>query len=136
MEWAGTATGPPVSNAGVFEQAGEQRNVFGDWLLRGAIGIGAVFVGWAKFAPAGEWAGIFQQIGLGQWFRYFTGVVEVLGGLLVLVPRVAVWGLALLAITMAGAALIDAFVLRVPFFFIPGAFAVGLGAFAWSRWSE
>ena len=132
---AGTALRPAVSKAGVFEQSGEQRSPFGDWLLRGAIGLGAMFVGWDKFSKTGEWVGIFQQIGLGQWFRYFTGVVEMLGGLLVLIPRPAVAGLALLAVTMAAAALIDAFVLRVPFFFIPGAFALGLGAFAYSRWN-
>jgi len=119
----------------VFEETGEQPSVFGDWLLRGAIGLGTMYVGWAKFASTGEWVGIFHQIGLGDWFRYFTGVVEILGGLLVLIPRAAVAGLALLAITMACAALIDALILRVPFFFIPAAFALGLGAFAYTRWN-
>jgi hypothetical protein len=31
--------------------------------------------------------GIFQQIGLGQWFRYFTGAVEIAGGVLVTILR-------------------------------------------------
>ena len=40
-----------------------------------------------SFPNGTEWVGLFRQIGLGQWFRYFTGAVEILGGVLVLVPR-------------------------------------------------
>src|SRR5262249_1066149 len=39
----------------------------------------------------------------GQWFRYFTGIVQIAGAVLVLVPRTFVVGIALLACTMAGA---------------------------------
>ena len=125
----GTALRPAVSKAGVFEQSGEQRSPFGDWLLRGAVGLGAIFVGWDKFSKTGEWVGIFQQIGLGQWFRYFTGAAEILGGLLVLIPRTATIGLALLACTMLGAVLIVTFVIGNPIFSIfPGAFLIGLVA--------
>jgi hypothetical protein len=37
--------------------------------------------------PESHWVNLFQQIGAGPWFRYFTGVVEVLGGMLVLILR-------------------------------------------------
>jgi putative oxidoreductase len=120
----------------VFDTAssGEPRNVLGDWALRGGIGIVSVFVGWDKFPNGTEWVGIFQQIGLGQWFRYFTGVVEILGGLLVLIPWTATAGLALLAATMGAAALIHIFVLGHPGnSVIPGAFFIGLASFWWSR---
>ena len=30
---------------------------------------------------------IFNRIGFGQWFRYFTGTLQILGGALVLIPR-------------------------------------------------
>lgn len=117
----------------MFEQsaAGEPRNAFGDWALRGAVGLIAILVGWDKFPNDTMWVAMFQQIGLGQWFRYFTGVVEILGGVLVLVPRLAVFGLSLLAVTMAGAA-----VLRPDSAPITGVLAVILGAFAWSRWNK
>jgi len=49
---------------------------------------------------------LFQQIGVGQRFCYYTDVVEVLGGLLVLIPRMVTAGLALLVCTVASAALI------------------------------
>ena len=35
---------------------------------------------------ASHWVRTFDAIGLGQWFRYATGIVEVAGGLLFLVP--------------------------------------------------
>src|SRR2546430_2861644 len=37
--------------------------------------------------PISEWVRIFDRIGLGQWFRYFTGALQVTGALLVLIPR-------------------------------------------------
>jgi putative oxidoreductase len=114
----------------VFEQAMiERRSVLGDWVLRGGIAVLFVFFGAQKFSSdaGSEWVKIFQQIGFGQWFRYFTGVVEVVGGLLVLVPWTATAGLAILATTMFGAVIIDAFVIGNPVFSIfPGAFLVAL----------
>jgi hypothetical protein len=41
---------------------------------------------------------IFHQIVFGQWFRHFTGVVEILGGVLVMIPWTVTPGLALLAL--------------------------------------
>lgn len=48
---------------------------------------------------------IFEQIGAGQWFRFVTGILEIVGGLLVLVPRASIWGALLLACVMVGAVL-------------------------------
>jgi putative oxidoreductase len=120
----------------MFEQAisSEPRNVIGDWALRGAIGLAFVVFGWDKFDSNSMWPGFFRDIGAGQWFRYFTGVVEILGGALVLVPWTVTAGLAILAITMAGAALIHVFVLGHPGnCIIPLVFFIGLGAFWHSR---
>jgi putative oxidoreductase len=120
----------------MFEQSisAEPRNALGDWALRGAIGVAFVFIGWEKFPNGTEWVGLFQQIGLGQWFRFFTGAVEILGGVLVLVPRTATAGLALLASIMAAAALTHVFILGHPGnCIIPAAFALGLAAGWWTR---
>src|SRR5690348_3955158 len=86
----------------------------GDWALRLAVAGLFVMFGAEKFpSHAGsEWVRIFQQIGLGQWFRIFTGAVEVAAGLLVLIPRTALAGLTLLAITMAGAVLAHLFAIH------------------------
>ena len=48
---------------------------------------------------------IFDHIGFGQWFRYVTGTVEIIGGLLLLLPATVVFGAALLSATMACAVL-------------------------------
>ena len=115
---------------------GQRRNVLRDWLVRGAVAAVFVLFGAEKFpsGPGSEWVGMFRQIGLGQWFRYFTGVVEILGGVLVLIPWTVTAGLALLACTMLGAAVILALILHSPFSAVfPGAFLVGLVAVWFSR---
>ena len=117
----------------MFEQSilERRRSALGDWIVRGAIAAVYILFGLEKF-PAdrgSEWVKIFQQIGFGQWFRYFTGVAEVLGGVLVLIPWTAAVGLALLACVMSGAVVILAFVMRSPLDCIfPGAFLIGLVA--------
>jgi uncharacterized membrane protein YphA (DoxX/SURF4 family) len=86
----------------MFEQANlrEPRNAIGDWVLRGGIAVVFVLFGAEKFQsdPGSPWGKLFQQIGAGQWFRYFTGVVELLGGVLVSIPWTATAGLVLLAV--------------------------------------
>lgn len=45
----------------------------------------------------------FDKIGIGQWFRYVTGTIEVTSAILLLIPRVTPVGAALLICTMVGA---------------------------------
>ena len=119
----------------MFEQATstDPRSVLADWALRGAIAAAFVAFGIDKFRGA-EWPGLFQQIGLGQWFRYFTGVVEIAGGLLVLIPPAVTAGLWLLASTMAAAALILALVVGHPgYSLIPAVFCLSLMLFWLNR---
>src|SRR5256885_1340977 len=80
------------------------RSDAGGWVLRGGVAVFFVLAGLEKFptGPTTEWPAIFAQIGLGQWFRYFTGVVEVVGGILYLLPPTCPIGAALLACTMVG----------------------------------
>lgn len=99
----------------MFETPGE-RNVLSDWMFRAAIALVFVLEGSEKFSsdPHSSWVRLFQQIGARQWFRYFTGTVEVLGAAFVLIPWTVMAGLALLACTMAAAALIVLFVIGRP----------------------
>lgn len=81
------------------------------WVLR--IAAAAVFlaVGVSKLESDPFWVRMFAQIGVGDWFRYLTGVLQVMGGLLFLIPRMA-WIAAVLAGgTMAGAVVVHLFVL-------------------------
>jgi len=86
------------------------------WIWRGLIAALFVFIGWGKFdaTPNSEWVRIFARIGLGQWFRVFTGVVEVVGGALYLFPRTNKIGAALLASAMVGAMIVHIAVLHDP----------------------
>jgi uncharacterized membrane protein YphA (DoxX/SURF4 family) len=63
-------------------------------------------MGAEKFSNGAPWVAIFQEIGFGQWFRYFTGVVEVGGGLLYFLPRTCWIGATLLGCTMVGAMIV------------------------------
>jgi putative oxidoreductase len=118
----------------MFEQAspGDSRNGFSDWMMRGAIALAFILFGADKLSAG--WIALFQQIGIGQWFRYFTGAVEVLGGLFVLIPKTVSLGLAILCSTMASAALILAFIIHRPQDSVfSGALLIGLSIFWWNR---
>jgi uncharacterized membrane protein YphA (DoxX/SURF4 family) len=64
-----------------------------------------VFVnaGWPKFSDSSGWARAFASWGFPVWFRLLVGGIEVLGGVLLLVPRTAIYAAAALAIIMLGA---------------------------------
>jgi putative oxidoreductase len=57
---------------------------------------------------------IFARIGLGQWFRVATGLIEVAGGALLILPITKRLGAAVLAITMVGACVAHITVLHDP----------------------
>lgn len=53
----------------------------------------------------------FQALGLGEWFRYFTGLAELAGAIGLFVPRLAAWAAAGLAGVMVGAAATHLFII-------------------------
>jgi uncharacterized membrane protein YphA (DoxX/SURF4 family) len=67
-----------------------------------------------KLADAPVMVQLFATVGFGQWLRYLTGIIEVVGAVLLLVPRGAVIGAALLALTMIGALIAHFTVLPFP----------------------
>jgi hypothetical protein len=87
------------------------------------VGLALFFaaVGYSKFDsdPRGEWYQIFERIGVGQWLRYVTGVMQVGGAVLLLGHRTLTVGAALLACTMAGAVLVDLFIIPSPIVIVP-----------------
>lgn len=56
------------------------------WLPRIAVSMAFLAIGSQKFTDA-YWTDIFEQIGLGQWFRYFTGALQIAGAALAMIPR-------------------------------------------------
>lgn len=87
------------------------------WLLRLLVAVLFVLFSLGKFNdnPQGEWFRIFARIGLGQWFRVATGMIELAGGLLFLLPGTARLAAVPLAATMLGAIIAHMTVLGDPF---------------------
>jgi len=85
------------------------------WLLRMALAIIFVVVGFVKIPGSIHpmWVRMFERIGLGQWFRYFTALVEIVGGMLMLVPSATLVSGLLLASAMVGALLVHIFVIGI-----------------------
>lgn len=57
----------------------------------------------AKFTGNEEYTAAFAAFGLGGWFMHLVGVLELLGGLGLLLPRLAGLAAAMLTVMMAGA---------------------------------
>src|SRR5262245_61758059 len=97
------------------------------WLPRVAAALLFFFIGLSKFGRQSRWIATFEQIGFGQWFRYATGIIQVVGSVMILVPRIFLLGIMMLAATMVGAMVAWIFLLGTPFHAIfPGALLIGL----------
>jgi uncharacterized membrane protein YphA (DoxX/SURF4 family) len=83
----------------------------GLWVLQILSAAMFLFAGTLKVASAPLMVQEFGVIGLGQWFRYFTGTIEVASAILLLIPAVAAYGAAALAVTMIGAILTHLFII-------------------------
>ena len=76
------------------------------WGLRVLLGVVFLAIGGAKLAGAWQTVDFFAAIGWGQWFRYLTGLLDVVGALLLFVPRWTCIGALLLVCTVGSATLI------------------------------
>jgi hypothetical protein len=75
----------------------------------------------------------FELIGWGQWFRYATGVIELAGGIGLLIPRLAGAAATGLIGLMAGAALTQILVIEPAWALLPVAFGIVLALVARDR---
>jgi putative oxidoreductase len=83
------------------------------WVLQSFLALVFLYSGASKFNPHEVyWKELFAEIRIGQWFRYFTGGLEVICAVLLLIPRTAAIAAALLACTMVGAIVVHLFILR------------------------
>jgi putative oxidoreductase len=82
------------------------------WVWQVALALLFLMVGGSKLAGVKQHVQLFQQIGIGQWFRYLTGVLEIAGAVALVIPRTAVFGALLLGGIMAAAALVQLFVVH------------------------
>ncbi len=73
--------------------------------LRVLLTLAFVAAGGAKLAGVDMMVATFDQIGVGQWFRYVTGIIEIGGAILLWLPRRQAIAAGLLGCTMVGAVL-------------------------------
>ena len=93
-------------------QAPSRGRVVGAWIVQGLLAAAFLAAGGAKLAGVPMMVQIFDQIGMGQWFRIVTGLVEVIGAVALVVPGFAALGAAWLGATMFFAVLTHLFVLH------------------------
>jgi uncharacterized membrane protein YphA (DoxX/SURF4 family) len=73
------------------------------WILQVIVALAFFTAGGSKLAGAEQMVGVFDKIGLGQWFRYLTGLLEVASAIGLFIPRYAFYAAGLLMLIMAGA---------------------------------
>jgi uncharacterized membrane protein YphA (DoxX/SURF4 family) len=102
------------------------------WIAQVLCAGAFLFAGGSKLVSAPEMVQTFDLIGSGQWLRYLTGTLEVLGGIALLVPAVAPFGAILLSCVMAGAILTHLFL--IPGSLVPAFVLLVLALFiVWGR---
>jgi len=95
-------------------------------IIRSFLALIFILAGVGFLAGGGSTLMLFQQIGLGEWLRYFAGLFAVSGGMLLLIPSRAVVGSAIATTLSLGALLLQAFLaLGSPFFTVMLAFLSG-----------
>jgi len=77
------------------------------WALQILAALFFFAAGLSKLAGTHYNVVVFEKVGFGQWFRYLTGVLELIGATLLLVPRLTAAGGTLLAVMMVGAVFAD-----------------------------
>jgi putative oxidoreductase len=102
------------------------------WALQVGLAALFLFAGFSKLAGAPAMVTLFDAIGVGQWFRYVTGVIELGSAVMLLVPLAAPFGALLLAPAMVGAIATHLFIVGgSPA--VPSVLLLGLLVVVWAR---
>lgn len=83
------------------------------WALRVLVALIFLYEGFDKFGERRLWIRVFAEIGIGQWFRYATGMLEIVGAALILVPRATMAAVAMLLCILVGAFLAHIFIIGI-----------------------
>jgi putative oxidoreductase len=116
----------------VAAQSPSRLKAIGFWILKAVLAL--LFLAAALFKLSGQpmMVAEFHTIGLGQWFRYFTGALEAAGAILLLIPAFTGLGAILLLIVSVGAFLAQLLVLHMDVIHTI-VLALVLGAVAWTK---
>lgn len=113
---------------------GSNQKVLGiaSWIVQILAGAFLLMAGFSKLRGKPEMVGAFEAIGAGQWFRYLTGALEVIGAVLIVIPRFIGVGAVLLGTVMVGAVATHLFILGGSAL-VPLALVVAFAFVAWVR---
>jgi uncharacterized membrane protein YphA (DoxX/SURF4 family) len=73
------------------------------WTLSVMTALTFIWAGGSKLAGVPAMVEIFDKVGVGQWFRYFTGLLELTAGIGLLISRYAFYAAVALTVVMIGA---------------------------------
>jgi uncharacterized membrane protein YphA (DoxX/SURF4 family) len=73
------------------------------WLLGLYLAQLYLRMGWGKFGGDASWTVAFAEWGYPAWFRVLVGVIEVVGGLALVIPWTASYGAIAVSLVMMGA---------------------------------
>ena len=73
------------------------------WIISGLLAIAFILTGTPKLLQQPLLVDMFAAWGYAPWFLVTVGALEVAGAILLLIPRVAIYGVALLGVIMLGA---------------------------------
>jgi len=80
-----------------------QIKTIGFWILKILLAVAFLAAASAKLAGVPKMVAEFNMVGLGQWFRYFTALMEISGAVLLLLPGRTAYGALVLACVCVGA---------------------------------
>ena len=73
------------------------------WCLRILLGVLFVFAAFVKLSGQPMMVAEFGQVGLGQWLRYLTAILELGGAALLVAPATSIYGAGVLLLVDIGA---------------------------------
>ncbi|KZD23441.1 DoxX family protein [Tardiphaga robiniae] len=100
-----------MSSSSVTSSAPRRWTSISLWAVRGLLALAFAAAGTAKLYGVPMLVEEFEHIGLGQWFRYLTGTLEILGAALIIIPSTVAFGAVLLCCIMIGAIFTHVFVI-------------------------
>lgn len=103
------------------------------WVLSGLVALAMIMAGVGKLRGAPEQVEGFAKMGYPAWFVLVVGLMEVVGGILLLIPQTAALGVILLGATMVGAVVSLLRLGDMAHAPIPFVFLVVIGVIGWLR---
>ena len=82
------------------------------WVLRVVVGLTFLLIAATKLIGTADTVEYFEAIGWGQWFRYLTGSLDLVGAVLLFVPRCTFYGAIMLISSVGTATVLSMTVLR------------------------